>query len=50
MCVIYRGTAQAYSQARNELAAAGCASGQELAAFDQAVAQARSAAGSVCEQ
>ena len=48
MCAIYRGTAQAYSQARNELSAAGCASGQELAAFDQAIAQARRGAGSVC--
>ena len=49
MCTIYSGTAQAYSQARNELAATGCASSQELAGLDQAIAEARRGARSVCE-
>ena len=48
MCTIYSGTARAYSQARNELAATGCASSQELADLDEAIAQARSGARSVC--
>ena len=49
MCTIYSGTARAYSQARSELAATGCASSQELSDLDQAIAEARRGALSVCE-
>ena len=37
MCSIFRGTAQAYKQARNRLAATGCGTGQELANLDRVI-------------
>ena len=48
MCAIYSGTAQAYRQARSELAASGCASSRELADFDQAIRQAEAGVRSAC--
>ena len=48
MCTIYRGTAQAYGQARNELAATGCATSQELEDLDQAIRQAVAGARASC--
>lgn len=48
MCTIYRGTAQAYMQARNDLAVTGCATSQELANLDQAIHQAGAGARASC--
>ena len=48
MCTIYRGTAQAYRQARNDLAATGCATSQELTDLDQAIRQAGAGARTSC--
>ena len=48
MCSIYRGTAQAYKQARNRLAATGCGTSQELADLDRAVRQAETGVRASC--
>ena len=48
MCSIYRGTAQAYRQARNRLAATGCGTVQELADLDRGIRQAESGMRASC--
>ena len=48
MCTIYRGTSEAYSRARNALAAAGCATSHELGELDGAIRQAEIGAREAC--
>ena len=48
MCAIYRGTAQAYKQARNRLAGTGCGNSQELADLDRAIRQAEAGVRASC--